>query len=57
MTADDTVTMYPFHRTYPGTEPLFHTSCKEHPRWGTCGTRGEAADAIRTHLDKEHPDD
>lgn len=46
--------IYPFHQTFPGPDPLFHVSCREHTDYGFCGTRVEADADDAVHLEREH---
>jgi len=46
-----------FHQTYPETEQLFHSYCREHEdSFGTCGNEAEARAAAEAHLLSAHKD-
>ena len=52
--ASAVVTMRRVHASYPGVPDLFHTSCTEHPRFGTCEEMDAAAATARAHAATAH---
>ena len=44
-----TVTVKPFHQTFPKVEPLFHTYCDQCPEYGICGEQHEADASAAQH--------
>ncbi len=45
-----------FHQRYGDEPQLFHSYCREHEDFGTCGGYADALAAAQDHLAKEHGD-
>jgi len=50
----EAVTMRRFHKSYPGMPDLWHTSCEDHPDWGTCAEKDQAEQDVDAHMKSEH---
>lgn len=43
-----------FHQSYGDQPQQYHSYCREHPDFGTCGVYAEALAATENHLAQEH---